>query len=88
MIHFALKGFDVMPSPWRKPEVAKGQLDLIRMAKASSSKAVAERFRGVLHTTWCGMAPFVRAYHGEERENNKAAYETVECFKALYDAMN
>jgi N-acetyl-beta-hexosaminidase len=88
MIHFALEGFDVLPSPWRQTDVALGQLELIRLAKKSSSDEVSARFKGMLHTTWCGMAPFVRAYHGEERENNKSAYETVECFKALYDAMN
>lgn len=84
MIYFAMKGFDVLSSPWRKPEVALGQLEWVRMAKKNSSEEVAARFMGMLHTTWCGMAPFVRAYRGEEKEDNQAAYETLECFKTLF----
>lgn len=84
MIDFALNGFDVLPSPWRKPDVALGQVEWIRMAQKTSSEEVAARFKGMLHTTWCGMAPFIRAYHGDEKKNNEAAYETVACFKTLF----
>ena len=86
MIHFAVQGFDVLSSPWRKPEVALGQLQHIRLATQSSSEAVSARLQGMLHTTWCGMAPFVRAYHGQlvDSQRNRSAMETVECFKTLF----
>lgn len=90
MIHFALMGFDVLPSPWRKPEVALGQLKIIQQAQESSSEAVSSRLKGMLHTTWCGMSPFVRAYHGqlEDSRRNRSAIETVECFKTLFGEFN
>ncbi len=84
--YFALQGFRVVSSPWRKTGVALRQLDTIRSARANSSRVVAERMLGMLHTTWCGFGPFVRAYFGEEKENSRAR-ESVVVFKELFDEL-
>ncbi|RJP26298.1 MAG: glycoside hydrolase [Candidatus Omnitrophota bacterium] len=86
--YFALKGFNVVSSPWRKPDVALALLDQIRMVRKYSKPAISDRLQGVLHTTWCGMAPFVRAYNGEEsgRKSN-SAIESADCFKKLFAAI-
>ncbi len=81
--HFALEGFNVVSSPWRKPSVALRQLDLIRLARANSSPAVAARLQGMLHTTWVGFGVFARAYFGEEIKNVQAM-ESVTTFRELF----
>ncbi len=81
--YFALEGFHVVSSPWRKASVALRQLDTIRMARMNSSPSVALRLQGMLHTTWCGFGPFARAYFGEEIKNI-AAMESVATFRELF----
>jgi hypothetical protein len=81
--YFALEGFRVVSSPWRRPSVALRQLDLIHLARMNSSPAVAARLQGMLHTTWCGFGPFAKAYFGEDTRNINAM-ESVVTFRELY----
>lgn len=85
--HFAIEGFPVVSSPWRKAKVALGQLELIRHVREHATELLAERMQGVLQTTWCGMARFIRAYHGETDNVNEAAVESARCFKELFAAI-
>ncbi len=86
--YFAIKGFDVVSSPWRKAEVALGQLEQMRIVRDNSKRAIKERMKGMLHTTWCGMTPFVKAYYGDENvKDNEAAMESANCFKKLFAAI-
>jgi hypothetical protein len=80
---FALNGYRVVSSPWRKPGVALRQLDQMRMAKAAAAKDTGERYLGMLQTTWTGFGPFARAYFGEGEIRTSAA-EAVLCFKELF----
>jgi len=82
-LNFALEGFNVVSSPWRKTGVALRQLDMIRMARANSSPAVAARLQGMLHTTWVGFGAFVGAYFGESANANAQALEAVGTFREL-----
>ncbi len=81
--HFALSGFRVVSSPWRKPGVALRQLDLVRHTRANGSKEVSERMLGMLQTTWVGFGSFVQAYFGEGTPNRNAT-EAALCFKELF----
>ena len=80
---FASQGFRVVSSAWRKPEVALGQLELIRSVRRYANDAIAVRMLGVLHTTWCGAGPFIRAYYGEDA-SNAAAVESARAFQRLF----
>lgn len=80
--HFALNGFRVVSSPWRKPGVALRQLDLVRHTRANASKEVGARMLGMMQTTWVGFAPFVRAYFNEGQSNRNAT-EAALCFREL-----
>ncbi len=83
--YFAMNGFPVVSSPWRKTDVAVSQLDQIQTVRAQATPEVGGRMQGILHTTWCGFGPFVKAYFGESpAELNLAAVESAACFKALF----
>ena len=85
--YFAIKGFQVVSSPWRKSEVALGQLQLINLLRKDANSEIAIRMRGMLHTTWCGMVPFIKEYYDQGDQKNEAAMESVDCFKKLFAAI-
>jgi hypothetical protein len=80
--YFAMEGFQVVSSPWRKPQVALGQLELMRSVRAHSSDEISGRMLGMLQTTWCGMGAFVKAYNGEAADAR--VLEAVRCFRELF----
>jgi hypothetical protein len=79
---FALEGFSVVSAPWRRPEVALAQLDLIRDLRKQANQAAAGRALGVLQTSWGPMGDFIRAYNGEE--SSERTREAVKCFRELF----
>lgn len=84
---FALEGFRVVSSPWRKANVALGQYDLIRSMRANAGEPVANRALGVLQTTWSDAGSFIRAYLGEETNPRRQVAESVACFRKLFEAV-
>ncbi len=81
--YFALEGFQVVSSPWRRSTVALRQLDLIRLARMNSAPPVASRLQGMLQTTWCGFGVFAKAYFGEDIRNVNAM-EAATTFRELF----
>ncbi len=82
-LYFALEGFPVVASPWRKPGAALAQLDLVRHARKHAPAAVGARALGMVQTTWCGMGPFLKAYFGDPSAKANAV-EAALCFKELF----
>jgi hypothetical protein len=83
--YFAMEGFSVVSSSWRKSDVALSQLDHIQTVRAQATPEVGDRMQGILQTTWCGFGPFVKAYLGESLgEPNPTAVEAAACLKALF----
>jgi len=87
---FAEKGFEVVACPWRKSDVALGQLAHIRSTRNGEDAALAARALGMVQTTWCGFTPFYQAYktQGDGAPVAKGgAGESAQCFRALFAAM-
>jgi len=85
--YFAVEGFPVLACPWRRAEVALGQLDTIRSVRSHATDAIASRMQGVLQTTWAGIGPFARAYFGEPNGDPQITtnlLESLACFRALF----
>lgn len=85
--YFAIHGFPVVSCPWRKSNVALGLLEITQKVRQYANEPVKQRMQGVLQTTWCGMAPFVRAYNGDENVRSESARESADCFKKLFAAI-
>ena len=60
--YFSLKGFDVVACSWRKPEVAEGQVELMRTLKANSTPEMASKIKGVMHTVWSPAGVFMEEF--------------------------
>jgi N-acetyl-beta-hexosaminidase len=84
--YFALKGFQVVACPWKKPEVATAQVAMISDLRANATPELKEKFLGVMHTVWSPAGKFMAAY-----KKFKGDYEheesDVACFKAMTAAV-
>ena len=87
---FARKGFDVVACPWRKPDVALGQLAQLQGIRSGTDAEVTHHALGMLQTTWCGFAAFAKAYQAQQNgaapEKNGAS-ESAQCFLTLFKAI-
>jgi hypothetical protein len=83
---FAMLGFDVVSSPWRKPEVALAQIEMLRTMRAQSNPAVAARAQGLLQTTWGDAGAFMRSYFGEPASSQQLN-EAVQCFRTAFQRL-
>lgn len=83
---FALNGFPVVASPWRKSDLAIEQLGMIEAIRKGANGKIAQKAQGMLHTTWCGAEGFIKAYYGDKKQN-RSIEETVKCFKDLFKAI-
>jgi len=84
--YFAMVGFPVVASPWRKPNVALGQLALVRETRAHATGEIGDRMQGVLQTTWVPFGPFARAYFGEQAGDTEV-HEAAQTFRALFEEL-
>ena len=84
--YFAMQGFPVLACPWRMPNVALGQLAMVRDTRAHATPEIADRMQGVLATTWTPFGPFAKAYFGE-RSGDQEVHEAVQTFRALFEEL-
>ncbi len=85
--YFAMEGFPVVACPWRKPNVALGQLAMVRDTRAHATAEIGGRMQGVMATTWIGFGSFARAYFGE-RNGDVEAHEAAQTFRALFEEIS
>lgn len=91
--YFAIKGFSVVSSSWRKEEAALQHLEWLQLLRQAGNRVLASRALGVLHTTWTNPAVFIRAYAGEdlqelaEEEEAVRARQSAATFKRLFAAL-
>jgi glycosyl hydrolase family 20 len=89
-LFFAKKGFDVVACPWRKSDVALGQLGKVRAIRGSEETSVARHALGMMQTTWCGFSAFAKACRTQdsgEVAGKDSASEAAKCFLALFKAI-
>jgi hypothetical protein len=84
--YFAMEGFQVVACPWRMPNVALGQLAMVRDTRAHATPEIADRMQGILQSTWVSFGPFAKAYFGE-RTGDAQVHEVVQTFRALFEEL-
>jgi len=85
--YFAIKGFRVVTCPYRKPEVAIDQLDLMLHFRKSAKKKKKDNYYGMVQTIWTSPENFLDAYYGRNTSQNRTK-SSVDCFNTLFDAIN
>jgi len=79
--YFALKGFDVIACPWRKPEVAAAQVQMMADFKNNSTPETSKKYLGMMQTVWSSADSFIDDYYSPPVMDEKGSQ--TECFKAM-----
>ena len=86
---FALKGFRVITCPYRSAEVAKTQLQMMKLFRENATQETKENYCGMMQTIWTGAGNFLDYYYGRKEfdpERDRGNY--VECFNELFEEIN
>jgi hypothetical protein len=79
--YFAMKGFDVATSSWRKGTVAREQLALLENFKKNANEETAQHIKGMMHTSWSSAASFLDRFYAPLDETK---IDDAVCFKMLF----
>ncbi len=79
--YFAIKGFDVVTSSWRKGAVAKEQMALMETLKKNSKEETANHFKGMVHTSWGSVSSFLDKFYAPL---DKTLEDDAVCFRMLF----
>jgi hypothetical protein len=90
--YFAMKGFNVIVCPWRKPEVGVQHVNNMVNYRQQATKEMKGRFLGVMETVWAPVSSFLNEYYGKPQPaQNGGTVDTVNTqantFKAMYNQM-
>jgi len=82
--YFALKGFQVITSPWRKPDVTKEQLKLMLFLRKNAPEKIKDRYQGMLQTIWTSAENAIDEFYGRKKVENQEHGNWVVTFKELF----
>lgn len=83
-VYFAMKGFNVITCPWRKPKIAVAQTQDMIKFRQTATKEMKPRYFGMMQTVWSGAGAFLDEYYGV-KVNEKAGENTASnCFKTMF----
>ena len=84
--YFALKGFDVIACPWRKPKVAESQVQMMADFKHNSTPETSKKYLGMMQTVWSSADSFIKDYYNPPVMGENGSQ--TECFKTMIKAIN
>ena len=82
---FALNGLQVVTCPWRNPEVAIQQEQMMRNFINSATKTSKPNYLGMMQTVWGSAKGFMDSYKSADTTDNTRD-KSADCFKALVKA--
>ncbi len=85
--YFATKGFDVIACPWRKPDVAIAQVNMMDSLKKNSTPEMAAHFMGVMQTYWSSAEQFIKEYRSPVKNTENQEKNSADCFRAMVSAI-
>ncbi|WP_421827528.1 family 20 glycosylhydrolase [Larkinella sp.] len=83
-VYFAMKGLKVMTCPWRMPKNAVLQVQDMVKFRETATKAMKDRFHGMIQTVWSDAGSFLDEYYGRKK-TDESGNTASNCFRALYE---
>jgi N-acetyl-beta-hexosaminidase len=94
-VYFAMKGFNVITCPWRRPEAASQQVKDMLEYRNSATKVMKERYQGMMQTVWSGAEDFMDEFYGrkpprptQEGKPLDTLHTQSRCFRQLFTDIN
>ncbi len=81
--YFALKGFHVITCPYRLPEVALKQLQMMMDFRENATAVTKDRYQGIMETVWTSAENAMDQYYGRKEIKDSGRGNWVKTFKAL-----
>lgn len=87
-VYFAMKGFDVVTCPWRKPQIALKQVDDMVRFRQNAHPQMSQRYQGIIETVWMGADHFLDMYYNPDTYKKDVSEavtikKLIEAYKAL-----
>jgi hypothetical protein len=67
-VYFAMKGFDVVTCPWRRPAVGTQQMKDMINYRETATAAMKDRYKGIVQTVWSGAGQFMDGFYGNKKD--------------------
>lgn len=83
--YFAMKGLDVISCPYKKADVALGQLRDMKKFRENSPEEMALHFQGIMQTVWSDAGTFLHKWYDKASPQEES---TENCFRVLFKEMN
>jgi len=84
-VYFAMKGFNIITCPWRKPVSALLQTEDMVNFRMQSSEEMRPRFQGMMQTVWSDAGTFLDGFYGRLKDEKAGGDTAWNCFRAMYD---
>jgi len=81
---FAMKGFDVVTCPWRRPDVATLQLNDIINFRETATPVMKDRYKGIVQTVWSDAGSFMDGFYGKKKDEKGGDNTPWNSFTTLF----
>jgi N-acetyl-beta-hexosaminidase len=83
-VYFAMKGFDVVTCPWRRPAVAAVQNADMANFRATSTGVMKDRYKGMVQTVWSDAGTFMDGFYGNKKDDKGGDNTPWHSFNTLF----
>jgi N-acetyl-beta-hexosaminidase len=83
-VYFAMKGFDVVTCPWRRPAVGAQQMKDMHNYRQTATRDMKERYQGIVQTVWSGAGPFMDGFYGNKKDEKGGDNTPWNSFTTLF----
>jgi N-acetyl-beta-hexosaminidase len=87
-VYFAMKGFDVVTCPWRRPAVGAQQLKDMINFRQTSTAAMKDRYKGIMQTVWSDAGSFMDGFYAKKKDDDGGDNTPWNSFTTLFQKSN
>jgi N-acetyl-beta-hexosaminidase len=80
-VYFAMKGFQVISCPWKKPQSADLQIQDMNRSRKYATVELKDRFQGIMQTVWTDAGSFLDEFYNQKSSDMES--ESA-CFKSIF----
>ena len=68
-VYFAMKGFDVVTCPWRRPAVGAEQWKDMIDYRNTATSLMRDRYKGIVQTVWSDAGSFMEGFYANKKDD-------------------
>lgn len=87
-VYFAMKGFDVVTCPWRKPEIAVEQYNDMIDYRQTATPLMKERYKGIVQTVWSDAGSFMDGFYENKKDDKGGDNTPWKSFTTIFAKAN